>query len=897
MMASTDSLRRVAAIFDELADLPAEQQMRALADLRERDPALEAAVRRLIEADAESAARLPAAAAEASKAEANQGRIFGPYRALSLIGQGGMGAVYLAERADGQYTRRTAIKVVQGSIVSPEMRIRFLAERQILATLQHPGVASLIDGGVTEDGEPYLVMEFVDGMPLDRFADQNRLTVPQRIDLFLEVCEAVDFAHRHLIIHRDLKPSNVLVDHEGKPKLLDFGAAKLLAPTEADQTRQFLTPRYASPEQMRGAPASVSMDVYSLGVILYELVTGCWPFGDPADLPGNLKRATGEVAPSDPTSHVTQDAADARSTNPGTLKKTLAGDLTAILAKALESDVSRRYGSISDLAADLLRFRRHEPVLAQTQSAAYRLRKWIKRNPVQTAAAGLAIFGVLTGVALREQQRWVAELRFDELRSLARFQIFELQDQMAYYGAAMPLRKAMAERSLAALDQLSQESSPNFELQADLTEGYIQLAELLGNPLRANLGELAQGRKTLARARQMNDILQTMQGATKVKQVAQAHLDLQEAMYDTGLLRAKDKAEKAAQSMRTLEAAMDLQNASAAELARMATLCLVLHVNMSQTSGGVDLFPHGGSHLEKGRSLIDQAVRKDGRNPVYRLTAFQIGVQEASALAALDNAKGREKMIELLGSLDGMEPSERIRFVRARLLGTLGWLEGQMKLFDEGIDHIRQSAGGWRQLMESNPQQVNYRYEWTGALRDLSFVHEYSGKSAETLTAMEEAIREQQRLLEISQNNVTRRQLAELRVRVATHLVKAGRIEEARASIHRGQDALLEIARRPDAGIGPLTLAGRYLVSVPLADCKRPGEALELARRAVHVDPTDPVALESLAVAYAENGMRAEAMDALKRKRALVPPGNESAIRNEREIEKQVETTLAALGK
>ena len=896
-MASIESLRRVAAIFDQLADLPSDQQRQALASLRETEPSIEIAVRRLIEADTDSHSQVLAQNEVTRKAEARSGKMFGPYRAISIIGQGGMGAVYLAERSDGQFAMRVAIKVVQGALASDEMRMRFLAERQILATLQHPGIASLLDGGVSDEGEPYLVMDYIEGLPLDRFADLNKLTVPQRLDLFVDVCAAVDFAHRHLIIHRDIKPSNVVVGNDGKPKLLDFGAAKLLAPTGIDRTKQFLTPRYASPEQMRGAPASVSMDVYGLGVILYELMTGCWPFGDPTDMPGNLRRAASEVAPNPPQKTVTNEAAGVRSTSPGSLKKTLEGDLSAILAKALEFDVTRRYGTVAELAADIGRFRRNEAVVARTQTAMYRIRKWIVRNPVQTAAVALAIFGVLTGIALREQQRWVAERRFNELRSLARFQIFDLQEQMAFYGAAMPLRKVMAERSLGALNQLSQEAAPGFELQADLTEGYIQLAELLGNPLRANLGDAEQGRKVLARAKQMNDILQTMQGASKVRQIAQARFDLQEAMYDTGTIQAKDRAQKAEQSMSSLESALDLQSAEAAELSRLSMLRLILYINLNQTSGGVDLFAHEGTNLERARRLIDQAITKDPRNPVYKLNSFQIGEREAAALAASDNAKGRARMIELLGSLDEIEGSERVRFVRARLVGSLGWLEAQMKLYDTAIEHLKLSCDSWRQLFENNPQQMNYRYEWTGALRDLSFVYEYAGRSAEALTAMEEAIREQDRLLERSQNFVTSRQVAELRVRIGTHLINAGRVEEARASIRRGQDFLLVFARRPDASVGVLSSASRYLTDVPLADCKRPAEALELAKKAHQASPKDISVLESLATAYAENGMREETKATQALNQALLPPGNEAARRMFEEQRQKLESKLVSLGK
>jgi serine/threonine protein kinase/tetratricopeptide (TPR) repeat protein len=890
-MADTNGkLQRVALLFDELADLPEQDRAARLGQLAVSEPEVEASVRRLLDADQQAMAaveKLPL-----QPAASDPIRTFGQYRSVRQIGEGGMGAVYLAERSDGQFTRRAAIKVIQGSLANEEMRMRFLSERQILANLQHPGIASLLDGGVTPAGEPYLVMEYIEGLPLDGFCDQHRLTVEQRIDLFLKVCSAVDFAHRHLIIHRDLKPSNILVDHAGNAKLLDFGAAKLLGPVPVDRTRQFLTPRYASPEQMRGASAAVSMDVYALGVILYELLTGHWPFGDPSDMASNLRRATVGAEPAPPT--VTRQAAEARSTSEHTLRKTLSGDLTAILSKALEFDVPRRYGTVAELAADVQRFRSGQPVLARPQTTAYKVRKWIGRNPLQSFAAGLAVAAILAGIGLREQQRLIAERRFDELRSLARYQIFDLQEQMYFYGSPLPVRKVMAERSMQALEQLSRESTPNFDLQADLTDGFTQLAELLGNPLRSNLGEPAQGRKALDRARQMNNLLQAMNGPNRIKQGAKARLELQEAMYDLGASRTRERLDRVRQSMEAWEAASDPASMSPRELARMANFYLILAVNQGQIHGVVDTYRKEESVLPHARRLVDLAQRKDPADPLLRFFGLHIAVTEAEELSNRDSNAGRNKLLELSNSIDNFDSAEssaeRVRFLRARILGSLGWLEGQMKLYEPALNHLERCTTVWRQLVEGNPSQVNLRYELAGAYRDKGFVSGYAGKHNEAAFAMQDAISEYKRL----QPGLYRRQIGELQVRLGAELNAAGRVDEARPAIRAGQDLLVELAARPDSNPRELMLAARYLIDVPLPDLRRPQLALDLAQRADKISPRDAMVIEILARAYAMNGRRQEALDAVAQFKSLVPPTSIVAQQQVEAIAREVDGILAS---
>jgi serine/threonine-protein kinase len=332
----------------------------------------------------------------------------GPYRVLRRIGRGGMAEVFLAERADDEYRRRVAIKIVRAER-GGDLAARFRHERQVLASLEHPHIARLYDGGMTADGRPYLVMEYVDGRPIDRYADETRLSIDGRLALFDQVCGAVARAHRNLIAHRDLKPGNVFVSADGTVKLLDFGVAKLIeaedGPDDAPVTRagmRVMTPEYASPEQFRGDPVTTATDVYSLGVLLYELLTGVRPNGPAGASARALQRAALERDPDPPSlaaARAGEAAAAARGSTAQGLRRRLQGDLDNIVLKALEKDADRRYASVDALADDLGRHRCGLPVSARGDSIGYRAGRFLRRHRAAAAGAAAVVVLVTTLVA------------------------------------------------------------------------------------------------------------------------------------------------------------------------------------------------------------------------------------------------------------------------------------------------------------------------------------------------------------------------------------------------------------------------------------------------------------------------------------------------------------------
>ena len=319
------------------------------------------------------------------------GQQFGPYVTERLLGAGGMGAVYLARRADGQFDQTVAVKVMAPHLAGEEFARGFRNERQLLAGLAHPNIARLLDGGVTPAGNPYLAMEYVDGELWDCYCADRKLPIEARIGLFLQVCDAVEFAHQNLIVHGDLKPGNILVTNGGTVKLLDFGTAKLVRDPEGRVTQfSSLTPRYASPEQLRGERVNTLSDVFSLGVIFYESLTGAWPFGDPKSADA-MQRIVQGSEPDAPAHKITDAAAAERSTSRDRLRRLVVGDLSTILLKMLESEPAKRYGSVREVRQDLVRFSQGRPVLARPHSAWYTARRFAARNRLAVLASALSL--------------------------------------------------------------------------------------------------------------------------------------------------------------------------------------------------------------------------------------------------------------------------------------------------------------------------------------------------------------------------------------------------------------------------------------------------------------------------------------------------------------------------
>ncbi|MDB4882262.1 MAG: protein kinase [Gemmatimonadetes bacterium] len=538
---SAERFRQADALFDAVLDLPIEEHEAFLARAGDGDVALQAEVRRLLAAYRASGDFLesPSAPSIAPLLRSVWGGVeppqrIGPFRIIREVGRGGMGTVYLAERDDGQFEQRVALKLVRPIGRTDALVARFLGERRILARLRHRHIASLIDGGVMDDGTPWFAMEFVDGQRLDSWCDAAKLPIGRRVALLESVCAAVQYAHEQLVVHRDLKPSNILVTPNGELKLLDFGIAKLLG-AEADVTEtqtMAMTPQYAAPEQVRGEPASAATDVYALGVLAYEQLTGRRPYDLAGRAPAEVVRLICEVDPPRPSDTFVAPArgapddreqrARSRGASPDRLRRALRGDLDAIVMKALRKEPARRYPSAAALLDDLHRLRDGRPVMARPDGTAYRLRRFVRRHAAAMATAAMLVV-LLVGGLLRERTlRTRAEGAARTAQAVEDYmvRVFDVADPFAPRAARGEdvTARALLDQGVARIDR---ELAAQPELQPELRSAFARVYANLGLFDRA----ARQSRRALSQLRTLHgpkhpDVAATLDalGSTLYKQ-------------------------------------------------------------------------------------------------------------------------------------------------------------------------------------------------------------------------------------------------------------------------------------------------------------------------------------------------------------------------------------------
>ncbi len=567
---------QVKKLFDAAHRRPPEERSAFLLSACGEDAALRREVETLIQAYDEAPSFLEAPAADnfsASEdadpddpARAFVGRTVGAWRLERLLASGGMGAVFLASRADQAFEKQVAVKFLRGGFDSGEARRRFLTERQTLASLNHPNIASLLDGGTTPEGQPFLVMEYVKGLPLDRYCDEHRLSTRARLDIFRSVCSAVQYAHQKLIIHRDLKPANILVSPDGIPKLLDFGIAKILDPEFAGPAvgatlgpLSLMTPEYASPEQVRGEAVSTATDVYSLGVILYQLLTGHRPYRFKNRSRTEIERVVGSENPPRPstvvvrpreettrdgTTRVTrtpESISRARGQEPVQLRAHLSGDLDAIVLQALRKEPERRYPSVSDFSEDLRRYLEGLPVTARPDTVAYRTSRFIRRHKLGVGAATLVFLSLIGGILATARQARIAAAEASRARKEAQTAKRTVEFMLKGYEVADPFENPG--ETVTARELLEQQAG-QIDKDAELAKEPEIRARLMEGIGRAFLGLHLDERGTdmLARAR---DLMTDRPGKNELSLADTLHwlgIGLRRMGDYTGSLAAHEKA-------------------------------------------------------------------------------------------------------------------------------------------------------------------------------------------------------------------------------------------------------------------------------------------------------------------------------------------------------------------
>ncbi len=460
----------------------------------------------------------------------------GPYRLGNLLGRGGMGSVYAAERADGEVTQRVAVKLLRPGADPPQFRAWFLSERQILASLSHPNIARLLDAGHREDGQPYLVMEYIDGKTIDVYA--AGISLRQKVALFLKVCAAVSYLHRNLVVHRDLKPSNILVTDDREPKLLDFGIAKILdLGGDATVTSvRMLTPEYASPEQASGGQMTTATDIYSLGAVLYKLLTGASPY---------------QSTSKSPTS-----TSPRRFVAPSKLAPGLKGDLEAILLKALREEPQERYASVEKLSEDLENYLAARPIRARTGDLWYRIRKFLRRYWLPLVAATVTVGSLTVGLTIANHERAIAERRFTDVRQLAN-KLFDIDDQVSKLQGSTETRRLILETSLEYLRRISADVRMEPALALEIGTAYMRVARVQRVDTALGQAQLAEGNDKKAQA--LIDSVLASQPANRLALLRSAELS-QEQMQIASQRDQKEALKFARITDRTMQAYLKAAN-------------------------------------------------------------------------------------------------------------------------------------------------------------------------------------------------------------------------------------------------------------------------------------------------------------------------------------------------
>jgi serine/threonine protein kinase len=524
---SPDRWQALSPYLDQALAMTDDERTAWLSSLSQQDPALAVQLRELLDEHRVLAQKgfLENGRFALPNSTGLAGQTLGPYTLISQIGQGGMGSVWLAERCDGRFDRRVAVKFLNFSVAATGALQRFKREGRILGQLTHPHIAELIDAGVTANGEPYLVLENVAGKHIDEYCDHHQLNVDACIRLFLDVLSAVAHAHANLVVHRDLKPSNVLVRNDGAVKLLDFGIAKLLVEdTEADNATQLtfagsgpLTPQFAAPEQITGGAVTTATDVYALGVLLYILLTGQHPAGTEPHSPAELVKAIVETEPPLASETAASAASKHQGKKRGTtfekLSRQLRGDLDTILAKALKKAPAERYVSVTALADDLRRYLIHEPISARPDTLAYRVRKFLYRNRVVVTLATVAFAAIIAGSGAAIYQARIAERRFQDVRKLAHTFVFDLHDEVAKLDGSTKAREMMVQTGLQYLDTLANNAGGDLELQREIAAAYMKIGDAQGYPTQPNLGRMADAMASYRKAGDIYERIARKNGA------------------------------------------------------------------------------------------------------------------------------------------------------------------------------------------------------------------------------------------------------------------------------------------------------------------------------------------------------------------------------------------------
>ncbi len=670
----------------------------------------------------------------------------GPYRTIHEIGRGGMGSVWLAERSDNEYRGLVALKLVKRGMDTDFVLQRFRAERQILASLSHPNIARMLDGGTTDDGLPFFAMEYIEGQSLIDFCNERDLGVAERIGLFRIVCAAVQHAHRSLVVHRDIKPSNILITPEGIPKLLDFGLAKVLDPERSGHSdyrtlakEPIFTPEYASPEQVRGEPVTTSTDVYSLGIVLYEALSGRHPFRREGQTLADLARAIVETEPPAPSVAAAAAAGAART-------RALKGDLDTIILKALQKEPERRYATVEQLSDDLRRHLEGLPVSARADTFVYRTGKFVRRHKVGVVASVLVAASLITGlsaalwqVRAARQKQALAQHRFDDVRRLANTLLFDVNSEMEQVPGSTKARELLVKNALAYLDRLAKEAAPDRGLKRDLSAAYLHVGDIQGGVGVANIGDTAGALVSYRRASEIREAIVAGGDATPEDRIA-----LAESLQRVAELAPTndERISIARRAVGVLEAAAD---------ASPASLPVRLELQSAENT------------------LADVLAVADRHEEALAVHRTRLTLCEEIVRAEPENFRAR----------------------RAATVGyyKIGQTLNNLKRWEEALPPLAEARRRFEALARENPDRAQLKSEAAFAMVDSGHALAALGRFDEALEPLRAAVTLRERLVAEDAADAERSLfLIEADINLGEALVGAGRKEEGLGRLRRARD-------------------------------------------------------------------------------------------------------------
>jgi tetratricopeptide (TPR) repeat protein len=911
---TTESFLRIEAIFHEALTAPDEARPKLVETLSKGDRKIEGEVYSLLEACKEEEAEAAShRTGPGSGREVNaESKRVGPYLLDSLLGRGGMGAVYLAHRADGQFEQKVAIKLIDLPLATDLFRERFRQERQILAGLQHPYIARLLDGGVTQEGDLYLAMEYVDGVPIHRFCEQHNLPEDQRLALFLHVCEAVQFAHQNLIVHRDLKPDNILVAEDGTPRLLDFGTAKLISPslanTGSEMTRegfQSFTPQYASPEQVLGNPITTASDTYSLGVLLYVLLTGTLPYELKELTTAEMLRVICELPPHKPGHAAGQ-------------QKRLDSDLEAILLKALRKEPLERYRTAEQLAADVRAYLDGKPVGARHGTIRYRAAKFVRRHRLGIAGAALLAITLAAGVAgvvwqarVANAERRKAEARSADLRQLSNSLLSELDEAIKQLPGSTGVQKLLVTRVLEHLDRMARDAQGDRLTQLDLVDAYTRLGNIQGNPYDQNLGDSAGGLTSLDKAIGLAKPL-APPGSTDreaLRELALAQESRSETLF--GAARTPEAIATMRAAVETYERALALPNVTTALISDAGAAYGTLGDELGQS--GTSSLADSSAALAAYRKTIELDYRALGINPELLRAKRGLAILQmkiGSIEVETDPAQALKDFQIALQRADALPKEDQSTYATMRIRSMIQRKEAdamsELGEYSQADALFKQDVETHRRLAATDPEDLR-------ALADLEVVLENEAlafsnaanpalasvpadrarnqAAAADLFAQVVAITEKM-LQQDPSNENWKLVVADAQVRLGTMKTELRQTGDGAAIAAKGIAAMRDLAKKDGASPMILDQAADAFLHVEPVSLRDPHFALGCAERAVALSHGQkPSLLLALAQAYRASGQieksRATAKQGLQLLPALQPGTPKARIRKLLEFEAQ----------